>query len=110
MKRTLVTLVAAMVLLPVAQVNAQDRSVEGATPVPGSIPTTTETAPRDSPKETPADVKVAPPVNPLPSYYAMNKPRPPGAGDGGIAPPVNPVPAPTVDPSAFNTAPRSSGK
>lgn len=102
MKRTLMTLAAVLILLSGAPVHAQGRSVEAAPPVPGTIPATTEATPGDSPE----DIKVAPPVNPLPSYYAMNKPRPPGVGDEGIAPPVNPVPAPTVDPSAFNTAPR----
>lgn len=107
MKRTIVPLAAAFILLSGASVSAQGQ-VEGAPQSPGTIPTTT-TAPPSGSTESQGDPRIAPPVNPLPSYYAINKPRPPGVGDDGIAPPINPLPAPTVDPSAFNTAPRSGG-
>lgn len=110
MKRTIVPLVAAVFLLSGAPVYAQIQSTEAATPEAGEIPSTSQTEPESVPEEGTGESRVAPPVNPLPSYYAMNKPRPPGVGDGGIAPPINPVPAPTVDPSAFNAANRFGGK
>lgn len=39
------------------------------------------------------DQGIDPPINPLPSFYELNKIGYPGSADPGISPPVNPVPS-----------------
>lgn len=106
------TLVAAAVVGAVlstgASAWAQPRTTDAASPTPGEVSPSETVDPGATPPTT-ATADISPPINPLPSYYAINKPRPPGVGDGGVAPPINPVPRPTVDPSAFNTPPRTTG-